>query len=183
MYYDNCFYDDDFKSYPHNFNFHVYTASDEDPSELWFSGWEPDSNDDDGSNNDEIDLILDILGGTTGPYTSVGTAVVDYMIDGDNSITVNEEDSNTNLTFDCPVTGGYNDLPYEQSDETRSAEVSVRIFNEYADGYHSVYGIPKYTFGTKYSDPNQCTDYYAYVTRYKTITPERKTWGMFEAIQ
>lgn len=183
LYNDWCTYDSDWKPLPHNFNFHVYTHHDEDPSELWFPAWEPDNHDDDGSNNDEISLVLDILDGIGGPLTSIGTAVVDYIIDGDNSITVDETDYSTDLTFDCPVKGGYADLPREKSDETAAAEVSVRVQNEYADGYHSVYGIPKYTFRYTYSDPNQCSDCYAYTNRYKTITPETKPWGTFEAIQ
>lgn len=184
LYHDGCtYYDDDFKPYPHNFNFHVYTHYDEDPSELWFPSWEPDNHDDDGSDNDELDLVLDIINGVGGPYTTIGTAVVDYMISGDDSIDVDESDLSTDLTFDCPADGGYDALPRENSDEARSAQVSVRIQNEYADGYHSIYGIPKYTFGYKITDPNQCTDCYAYYTEYKTVTPETKPWGTFEAVQ
>lgn len=184
LYQDGCTQDTDtyMKPHPDNFNFSVYTDSDEDASSLWFDSWEPDNHDDDGSNNDELGLVLDILGGVGGPYTSIGAAVVDYIVSGDNSITVSEQNNNTDLTFDVPTGGDYPDLPRENSSEARSAEVSVRLQNEYQTGYHDVWFMPKYTFSYKYSDENTCYDCYTYDTRYKTVAPTYKLLGTYEAV-
>lgn len=184
LYQDGCSRDSEtwMKPHPHNFNYSIYTASDEDTSNLYFENWDPQDGDGDGSNDNETNLLLDILGGIGGPYTSIGSAVIKYLVADNDTVTVDATNLNTDLTFDVPVKGDYTDLPRETSSEAKSTEVAVRVRNEYQSDYHSVYFMPKYTFSYKYSDENQCYDCSTYTTYYKTVAPDYKLVGTYEAV-
>ena len=184
LYQDGCTQDSEtyMKPHPHNFKFSIYTASDEETSNLYFDNWDPQSGDSDGSSDNETNLLLDILGGVGGPYTAIGAAVAEYLVADNRTLSVNKANSNTNLTFDVPVKGDYSDLPQEGS-KAKAAEVSVRVKSEYDSGNHSIKFMPKYTFSYKYSDENQCYDCYTYDTRYKTVIPESDLTGTFEATE
>lgn len=183
LYHDGCPNDGEtwLKPRPHNFNFSVYTPSYEDTSNLYFDSWDPTDSDGGGSGDNEMDLVLDIVGGVGGPYTAVAVAVIDYLVSDDRTTTVDATNLNTDLTFDVPLKGDYTDLPRETSNEAKSAEVAVRVRNEYESGQHSVYFMPKYTFSYKYSDENQCYDCSTYTTYYKTVAPDYPLVGTYEA--
>jgi hypothetical protein len=134
----------DYRPWPVNFQYDVSIGSDEDASDLYFTHNEPQDGDGD-SGNDELDLALDILGGVSGFYTSVGAAVIKFLIGGSGT---SFESSNLggSYSWDVPLEGNYDDLPHE-SDKARSAEVRLRVNNEYTSGTHYLDVSQSYTFG------------------------------------
>lgn len=151
----------DWRPYPANFQYSVEIGYNEDPSQLYFRDNMPEDGDGD-SDNAELDLVLDILGGVGGFYTGVGTAVVKYLIDNgwfSSGVNFSSSSSSDRYEWDIPLRGGYDDLPHEES-KARSAEVKCRVRNEYASGTHDVSVTQSYTFNYRSTeDPYGVCDY------------------------
>lgn len=143
----------DYRPWPVNFQYDVNIGWNEDPSDLYFTHNEPQDGDGD-SDNDELNLALDILGGTSGFYTSVGSAVVKYLIDG-NGTSFDSSNMGGSYSWDIPLEGDYNDLPHESSD-AESAEVRLRVNNEYTSGTHYLDVTQSYTFGYYTDEGSYC---------------------------
>lgn len=167
---------------PYSFEYRVEIGGEEDPAEVFFQSWEPQDGDGD-STNDELGLALNILGsatGTAGPYVSIGSALIQYSMDGSGT-TVSSENLDSKLNFDVPVTGDHDDLPHETSDEIKAAEVSVRVKNEYSSGSHTINFRPSYTFGYRTAAGEECYCHSDYVyTHYKTTAPDYDLYGFYE---
>lgn len=170
---DACNNDGFYPPEPSNFRFVVEIADAEDASNLYFS--HPDPADGEGeSDNDELGLLLNLLGSVGNVYVSAGAAVVDYVMSGSGSSTSVQQDRNgAKYTFDIDVGGGYDDLPHVVDGEPHVADVSLRVNNEYQSDTHCVKYVPEYTFAYRdqgsFSTNCSCTETYV---EYRTVSSD-----------
>lgn len=166
-------------AWPVSFQFEISIADSEDPNELYFDKPQPE---DDTSSTDEIGTTLDIIDSFGSVYTSLGTAVGDYILSNVNTPDVTYEKNGSKYIFDIPVDGNYYDLPREESDEAKAAQVSLRVQNEYPPGdWHAIKYLPEYTFSYKEVDPWDC-DCSKTPRTLKTTVPDYKGWCYFESV-
>lgn len=112
-------------------------------------------------------------------YINLATAVGDYLMSGSSGCQV-DETNNESYTFDIDVDGDYNDLPQEESDDAHACQVSLRVWNEYDSGSHSIKFTPEYTF--RYPTmPYDCTcgGYYWYT---KTTVPGLLGFATYDVV-
>jgi len=167
----------DYRPWPENFQFTVEIGWNEDSSDLYFTHNEPKDGDGD-DDNKELDLILDVLGGAGGYYTGVGTAAIKYLIDG-NGVDFESKNLGGHYSWDVPLEGDYDDIPHE-NDDARSAEVRLRVNNEYTSGDHNLSVTQSYTFGY-YTDEGSSTCYCDYpISEYKKTSTTKGLYPEYE---
>jgi hypothetical protein len=168
-------------AYPEMFKFDVQIGDNESADELYLSDPDPNSGESN-SNTDEDDKILDILSDSYGNiYTDLGVAVGDYIISNDNVI-ADQHENGGRYTIEVDTHGDYGDLPREENDEARAAQVSLRVNNDYPVGTnHTVKFLPEYTFTYAKLDPITC-DCMAWFYTDKTTVPIDPGYAVFESI-
>lgn len=148
--------------YPYNFNPYIEPYRSEFDNDLYFSHPNPEDGDGE-SENDELDLIFDIIGGgSSSGLVQVGTSVVKYIMAGSgNSTDVSQDRNGSEYTFDIDLSGDYDDLPTKNSDEVNVTQVSLRAHNEldpddshYSSGRFYTNYVPRHTF--TYADTTSC---------------------------
>ena len=162
--------------WPEKFTCTVTIASDEDPTQLYFSKPEPSDNDND-SGNDLTSTALSIIGGVGSVYTSIVSTLVDYSISG-NSASVDYSNGGGTYDWTIPLENDQ-PLPTEDSSEATTTGGAFKVQNKYASGSHDVIVQPSYTFG--YGRPSDC-GCINWVPEYTTTAPITGIDCSFDAI-
>jgi len=177
---DGCDYEDPaYDAWPENFRYRV-ERSDEDSSELRITEEEPD-NADSQSSNEEIYLLLDIVG-SFGKYASIGAAIGKYWIRSQDGTNVDTDPGK--IVWDVALDGDNGEVPREEDGEAKTVQTSALIENDYPpDEYGLVEFFPEYTFGYHKKDGHhscRCNSYGGY---YKTTVANETAFAGYRSVE
>jgi len=177
---DGCDYEDPaYDAWPENFRYRVERGENES-SELWFNKPEPDNHDGQDS-NDEIDLLLDIVG-SVGTYASIGAAVGKYLLKSQDGTDVQKDEGK--FVWDVALDGDNGEVPREEDGKAKTTQAKIRVQNEYSDGkYGNVEFFPEYTFGYVKKDGNNACRCNGYGGYYKTTVADETAFAAYRSVE